>query len=119
MGIICVCLPFIPSLFRRERTRYTGGPDVSSGFSKQRTSSHEAILRQSAESGTVSLEKPRAAMVVQTRRAMPPRAEFSMLDKRNETSVFQNESQATDLLEFLAESGRIDDDAGRAAERKR
>lgn len=119
MGIICVCLPFIPSLFRRERTRYTGGPDVSSGFSKQRTSSHEVIIGQSAESGTVSIEEPRAAMVAQARRAMLPREEWNMLDKGNKTSVFQSGDQAATLLEFLAESGRIDDGAGRVAERKR
>ncbi|KAF1969957.1 hypothetical protein BU23DRAFT_571030 [Bimuria novae-zelandiae CBS 107.79] len=101
IGIIYTCLPLLPPLFHGSR---------KTDISRQKTSEHpESLLGPSQEPGGISSRLPLAMNFKQTQPMMLAREELNMLDKRNKAAAAASGSHATDMLDFLAEAGRIDD----------
>ena len=113
IGMICVCLPLVPPLCRKQRRVDLRNFSTSFPSSRRlRTDPIDSLLRPSTELDNADLDIPLPAEPQRYRSAMAAREELNMLDANQRAAADEGGRGTTDLIDFLALAGRIDDDVG-------
>lgn len=113
IGIICVCLPLVPPLCRKERRVDLRNLSTSFPSSRRpRIDPIDSLLRPSTELDNADLDIPPPAEAQRYRSTMVAREEHNMLDANHRAAADERGHGTTGLIDFLALAGRIDDEVG-------